>query len=84
MSVILYNGRNSKIIIIITKGSVATRHLFYFVYRERTKLWETKDLDDPNDREGSVRGKQCGYIWFSLQRIIISGENLHCHIISLR
>ena len=58
--------------------------MFYVVYRERTTLWETKDLDDPNDREGPVRGKQCGYIWFSLQRIIISGENLHCHMISLR
>ena len=64
--------------------SVATRHLLYFAYREKTKLWETKGLDDPNDREGSVRGKHCGYIWFSLQRIIISGENLHCHIISPR
>jgi hypothetical protein len=51
---------------IITKGSVATRHLFYFVYRERTKLRETKDLDDPNDRKRSVGRKQCGYIVFPL------------------
>jgi hypothetical protein len=69
---------------IITKGGVATRLLFYFVYRERTTLWEAKDLDDPIDRVGSVRGKQCGYIGFSLQRFIISGGNLHSHIISIR
>ena len=55
----------------------------FILYTEKRQNYG-KQRTDPNDREGSVRGKQCGYILFSLQRIIISGQNLHYHIISPR